>query len=117
MLYLVDRKKDMIISGGFNIYASEVEAALNAHSDVLMSAVIGIPSAEWGEAVHAEVVLRDGAAVTEAVLTAHVKAAIGAIKTPKSICFVDALPLSAVGKVLRRKVQDKYWGEGERRIA
>ena len=116
LLYLIDRKKDMIISGGFNIYAAEVEAALNSHPAVLMSAVIGIPSAEWGEAVHAEVVLREPAGVDGTTLAAHVKAMIGAVKTPKSIAFVDALPLSAVGKVLRREVQDKYWPEGQRRI-
>ena len=116
LLYLVDRKKDMIISGGFNIYASEVETALNSHPAVLMSAVIGVPSTEWGEAVHAEVVLRIADGVDQAALTAHVKAAIGAIKTPKTIAFVEALPLSAVGKVLRRKVQEKYWEGRERRI-
>ena len=107
----------MIISGGFNIYASEVESALNAHPAVLMSAVVGVPSADWGEAVHAEVVLRPGAVAVEAALTAHVKAAIGPIKAPTTIVFVDALPLSAVGKILRRQVQDKYWPEGEKRIA
>ena len=116
LLYLVDRKKDMIISGGFNIYASEVETALNSHPAVLMSAVVGVPSAEWGEAVHAEVVLRDPGGVDDRGLVAHVKAAIGAIKTPKTVVFVEALPLSAVGKVLRREVQAKYWEGHERRI-
>jgi acyl-CoA synthetase (AMP-forming)/AMP-acid ligase II len=116
LLYLVDRKKDMIISGGFNIYASEVETALTSHPAVLMAAVVGIPSLEWGEAVHAEVVLRPGASADDKSLIAHAKAAIGAIKAPKTIAFVDALPLSAVGKVLRRKVQDKYWKDSERRI-
>jgi fatty-acyl-CoA synthase len=117
LLYLIDRKKDMIISGGFNIYASEVEAAINSHPTVLMSVVIGIPSSEWGEAVHAEVMLRPGDGVDEKVLIAHVRACIGAIKTPKSIAFVTELPLSAVGKVLRRKVQDKYWQGSARRIS
>jgi acyl-coenzyme A synthetase/AMP-(fatty) acid ligase len=98
------------------VYASEVEAALNSHPAVLMSAVVGIPSQEWGEAVHAEVMLRDSAAVDEKALIAHVKAAIGAIKSPKSIAFVAELPMSAVGKVLRRKVQDKYWEGCERRV-
>jgi fatty-acyl-CoA synthase len=117
LLYLIDRKKDMIISGGFNIYASEVEVAINSHPAVLMSAVIGIPSAEWGEAVHAEVVLRPGQDVDPKLLIGHVKLAIGAIKAPKSIAFVAELPLSAVGKVLRRKVQDKYWQGSARRIS
>jgi acyl-CoA synthetase (AMP-forming)/AMP-acid ligase II len=106
----------MIISGGFNIYASEVEAAINSYPAVMMSAVVGVPSPEWGEAVHAEVVLRPGAKLDEASLIAHVRAAIGPIKTPKTILFVEALPLSAVGKVLRRAVQDKYWKDGARRI-
>jgi fatty-acyl-CoA synthase len=117
LLYLIDRKKDMIISGGFNVYASEVEIAINSHSAVLMSAVIGVPSTEWGEAVHAEVVLKPGKDVDEKALIAHVKVAIGAIKAPKSIAFVTELPLSAVGKVLRRKVQDKYWQGSARRIS
>ena len=116
LLYLVDRKKDMIITGGFNVYASEVETALNSHAAVLMSAVVGVPSEEWGEAVHAEVVLRDPDGVDAAGLIAHAKAAIGAIKAPKTVVFVDALPLSAVGKVLRRKVQEKYWEGRERRV-
>lgn len=116
LLYLIDRKKDMIITGGFNVYASEVENAINSHPSVQMSAVVGIPNAEWGEAVHAEVVLRAGASVDDKTLMAHVKAAIGAIKTPKSIAFVSELPLSSAGKVLRRKVQEKYWIGSERRI-
>lgn len=116
LLYLIDRKKDMIISGGFNVYASEVEAALSSHPAVLMSVVVGIPSAEWGEAVHAEVVLRPNMALGEAELIAHVKATIGAIKAPKSISFVLELPQSAVGKVLRRKVQDRYWEGYDRKI-
>jgi acyl-CoA synthetase (AMP-forming)/AMP-acid ligase II len=115
-LYLIDRKKDMIVTGGFNVYAAEVEAALHAHPGVLLAAVAGIPSAEWGEAVHAEVILRDGAVATDVELMQHVKDAIGAIKAPKSITLVGGLPMSAVGKVLRRKVQDKYWQGRERRI-
>lgn len=115
-LYLIDRKKDMIVTGGLNVYAAEVEAALHAHPGVLLAAVVGIPSAEWGEAVHAEVILRDGAVATDVELMQHIKDAIGAIKAPKSITLVGGLPMSAVGKVLRRKVQDKYWQGKERRI-
>ena len=89
---------------------------MTSHPAVLMSAASSIPSLEWGEAVHAEVVLRPGASADDKSLIAHAKAAIGAIKAPKTIAFVDALPLSAVGKVLRRKVQDKYWKDSERRI-
>jgi acyl-CoA synthetase (AMP-forming)/AMP-acid ligase II len=113
-LFLVDRKKDMIISGGFNVYAIEVEAALAQHPAVLMSAVVGVPHREWGEAVHAEVVLRDTMSVSDSELIAHVKKKIGSYKAPKSIVLVEQLPLSPVGKVLRRKVRQRYW-EGQDR--
>jgi acyl-CoA synthetase (AMP-forming)/AMP-acid ligase II len=116
-LYIVDRLKDMIISGGFNVYAVEVESALSSHSAVLNSAVVGVPHAEWGEAVHAEVVLRPGAQATADELIAHVKRLIGSYKAPKSVTFVAELPLSVVGKVLRRKVKEKYWQDMSRRVA
>ncbi|EAB9064460.1 long-chain fatty acid--CoA ligase, partial [Salmonella enterica subsp. enterica] len=76
-LYIVDRLKDMIISGGFNVYAVEVEAALATHPAVLMSAVVGVPHPDWGEAVHAEVMLRPGVSVTEKELMGHVKSQLG----------------------------------------
>jgi fatty-acyl-CoA synthase len=104
-LFIVDRLKDMIISGGFNIYASEVEAALATHPAVFMSAVVGLPHADWGEAVHAEVQLREAATVSEMELIEHVKAQIGSYKAPKSVGFSDQLPVSSVGKVLRREVR------------
>jgi len=113
-LFIVDRLKDMIISGGFNVYAVEVEAALASHPTVLMSAVVGVPHADWGEAVHAEVILRPGASASAEELIAHVKGKLGSYKAPKSITLVDRLPLSVVGKVLRRHVRDKYW-EGQLR--
>jgi acyl-CoA synthetase (AMP-forming)/AMP-acid ligase II len=115
-VYIVDRKKDMIVSGGFNIYAVEVEAALNSHPAVANSAVVGVPHDEWGEAVHAEVVLKAGAiAVTDDIL-AHVRGRLGRFKAPKSIVLVDALPVSVVGKVLRRQVREKYWQGRARRV-
>ena len=116
-IYIVDRMKDMIISGGFNVYAVEVEAALAAHPAVMMAAVVGIPHAEWGEAVHAEVVLRGGATVTAEELIAHAKARLGGYKAPKSLIFVAELPTSAVGKVLRRKVREKYWQGMDRKVS
>jgi len=115
-IYLVDRKKDMIISGGFNIYANEVESALNSHADVLLAAVVGIPHEEWGEAVHAEVILREGVSLTELELITHVKSLIGKYKAPKTILIVEHIPTSVVGKVLRRKVREKYWN-ASRKIA
>jgi len=115
-VFIVDRKKDMIISGGFNIYAVEVEAALGSHPAVQMSAVVGIPHPEWGEAVHAEVVLRPGTSATVEELIAHVKSRIGSYKAPKSITLVGELPISVVGKVVRRQVKEKYWKGKERRV-
>jgi acyl-CoA synthetase (AMP-forming)/AMP-acid ligase II len=116
-VYIVDRKKDMIISGGFNIYAIEVESAINTHEAVLMSAVVGIPHDEWGEAVHAEVVLRERESVDANELIAFAKEQLGRFKAPKTIAFVDELPLTAVGKVLRRKVRDKYWEAAGRKVS
>jgi acyl-CoA synthetase (AMP-forming)/AMP-acid ligase II len=115
-LFIVDRKKDMIITGGFNVYAVEVEAALSAHPAVENAAVVGVPHEEWGETVHAEVLVRAGTNVSEEELIEHVKGLLGRFKAPKSISFVEALPLSPVGKVLRRHVLDKYWQGQARRI-
>lgn len=116
-LFIVDRKKDMIISGGFNVYAVEVEAALSAHPAVALSAVVGIPDEEWGEAVHAEVVLKPQAEVCAEALIEHVKGTLGRFKAPKSIAFVAELPVSVVGKVLRRKVRESYWQDNGRRVS
>ncbi|WP_244620731.1 AMP-binding protein [Metapseudomonas lalkuanensis] len=116
-LHLVDRKKDMIITGGFNVYAVEVEAALNAHPAVSNSAVVGVPHEEWGEALHAEVMLKAGQEVSPEALIEHVKGRLGRFKAPKSILFVDALPVSVVGKVLRRQVREKYWKDKARRVS
>jgi acyl-CoA synthetase (AMP-forming)/AMP-acid ligase II len=115
-IYIVDRKKDIVITGGFNVYAIEVENAINAHPEVVMSVVVGVPHAEWGEAVHAEVVVHAGATVTAEQLMQFVKGRIGAFKAPKSIAFVKELPLSPVQKVLRRVVRDKYWQGQARRV-
>ncbi len=115
--YIVDRKKDMIISGGFNVYAIEVEAAINSHPGVTMSAVVGVPHEEWGEIVHAEVILKSDTKVTAEELIAHVKNSIGSYKAPKSVAIVSELPLSVVGKVLRRVVREKYWKDQARRVS
>lgn len=114
-LYIVDRKKDMIITGGFNVYAIEVEAALNAHPAILMSVAVGVPHELWGEAIHAEVIAKPGSTVTADEIIEFVKAKIGKHKAPKSVDFVSELPLSAAHKVLRRKVRDKHWA-GQARL-
>lgn len=116
-LFIVDRKKDMIISGGFNIYAVEVEAALGSHPAVQMSAVVGIPHEDWGEAVHAEVILRPGCEASTEELVEHVKSHLGSYKAPKTIALVEELPVSVVGKVIRRKVKDKYWQGREQGVS
>src|SRR6516165_8210390 len=115
-LFIVDRKKDMIVTGGFNVYAVEVEAALSEHPAVVMCAVVGVPHPDWGEAVHAEVILRQDVTISADGLIDHVKARLGSYKAPKTIKFVDELPLSAVGKVLRRQVKERYWGGQDRRV-
>jgi len=114
--YLVDRKKDMIISGGFNVYATEVENCINSHPAIKQSAVVGIPDEEWGEAVHAEVILKKGSRISEDELINHCKKRLSRYKAPKTIKFVDEIPLSPVGKILRREVRKKYWGSKERLV-
>ncbi|MFO7560180.1 MAG: long-chain fatty acid--CoA ligase [Desulfobacterales bacterium] len=115
-LYLIDRKSDMIVSGGFNIYPAEVEKALEAHSAVFESAVVGVPDEQWGEAVKALVVLQPGSSATEQELIDHCKRALASFKKPKSIEFVNELPKSFVGKILRRIIKEKYWENRERKI-
>ena len=105
-LFLVDRKKDMIISGGYNVYATEVENCLNAHPAVRDSAVVGLPDDYWGEAVCAVVVLNEGQTAEVGELRAHCKKLMASYKAPKRIEIVDNLPLSPAGKVLRRRVRD-----------
>jgi acyl-CoA synthetase (AMP-forming)/AMP-acid ligase II len=116
-LYLVDRVKDMIVTGGENVYSIEVENALALHPAVLQVAVIGIPHASWGEAVHAIIVLREGASVTEEDLIAHARGEIAGYKVPKSIEFRrEPLPLSGAMKILKRDLRAPYWEGREREI-
>jgi acyl-CoA synthetase (AMP-forming)/AMP-acid ligase II len=105
---VVDRLKDMIITGGENVYSSEVENALSAHPAVQQAAVIGRPDGRWGEAVHAVIVLRPGMSVCEEALRAHCRERIAAYKAPKSVSFVDALPLSPAGKVLKTELRAMF---------
>jgi fatty-acyl-CoA synthase len=107
--FIVDRKKDLIISGGFNVYPKEVEDVLAAHPSVSAAAVIGVPDDRWGEAVKALVVLRSDATATEAELTALVRQKKGPVCTPKSIDFVDSLPTTALGKPDKKAMRDTYW--------
>ena len=115
-LHITDRKKDMIISGGFNVYPSEVEQAIWSHPAVQDCAVIGVPDEKWGEAVKAVVELNPGASVTAEELLALCKDKLGSVKAPKSVDFVAALPRSPVGKVLKKDLREKYWAGTQRRI-
>ncbi|GAA4879128.1 class I adenylate-forming enzyme family protein [Actinomycetospora straminea] len=115
-LYVVDRKKDMIISGGFNVYPAEVEQVVWDHPAVQDCAVIGVPDDRWGEAVTAVVELKPGAELDTAELIATLRARLGGVKTPKSVRVVDALPRSAAGKVLKRVIRETYWKGRDRVI-
>jgi long-chain acyl-CoA synthetase len=116
-LFLVDRVKDMIITGGENVYSSEVESALSTHPAVTEVAVFGIPSDEWGEAVHAAVVVRDGHHVTADELIAHARSTIAGYKAPRSIELRhEPLPMSGAGKTLKRLLREPYWTGSSRRV-
>lgn len=116
-LFIVDRVKDMIISGGENVYSAEVENAIYQHPAVNQCAVIGIPHEKWGEQVHAIVVLHDGKNLEETELVDHCKALIAGFKCPRSVSFqTDPLPLSGAGKILKTELRKPYWPEGERNV-
>jgi acyl-CoA synthetase (AMP-forming)/AMP-acid ligase II len=106
-LYLVDRKKDIIITGAFNVYPKEVEDVLYKHPAVAQAAVIGMPDEEWGEAIKAVIVLRPGARATAEDIVQFCRGNLASYKKPRIVEFVDALPLSPVGKIMRRALRDK----------
>jgi fatty-acyl-CoA synthase len=115
-LHVHDRVKDMIVSGGENVYPAEVENALFSHPDIADAAVVGVPDDRWGEAVKAIVVLRPGADIDPASIIAHCRTRIAAYKSPKSVDFIDALPRNASGKVLRRQLREPHWRGRDRRV-
>jgi acyl-CoA synthetase (AMP-forming)/AMP-acid ligase II len=116
-IFIVDRLKDMIISGGENIYSVEVENVLARHPAVAICAVIGIPCEEWGEAVHAVVVTKTGEQVSCEALQAHCRALMARYKCPRSIEFRDSLPLSGAGKILKTTLRERFWQERERQVS
>jgi fatty-acyl-CoA synthase len=116
-LYIVDRSKDMIISGGFNVFPREVEDALTAHPAVAAAAVIGVPDSKWGEAVKAIVVLKAGAYVGSEDLIALVREQKGPVYAPKSIEFVDSIPLTSVAKPDKKALRAKYWSDESRSVS
>ncbi len=115
-LYLVDRKKDMIISGGFNVYPTEVEAALYRHPGIFEVCVIGVPDATWGESVKAVVALKPGASTEPDELIAHCRSLIADYKAPRSVDFVAELPKNPNGKLARKLVREPYWKGVDRRV-
>jgi acyl-CoA synthetase (AMP-forming)/AMP-acid ligase II len=115
-LYIYDRVKDMIISGGENVYPAEVESALYGHPAVADVAVIGVPDERWGEAVKAIIVPKPDRQATEAEILAYARERIAGYKLPKSIDFVDALPRTPSGKILKRELREGYWQGEKRRV-
>jgi fatty-acyl-CoA synthase len=115
-LYIVDRAKDMIISGGFNVFPREVEDVLFEHEAIKQAAVIGVPDDKWGEAVKAIVVLHSGKTATEEELIQFVKERKGGVNAPKSVEFWEAIPLTNLGKLDKKKIREPYWRGRDRQI-
>ncbi len=115
-LFVVDRVKDMIITGGENVYSTEVENALARHPAVAACAVIGVPDPQWGERVHAVVVLQPGHQATGEELREFCRGQLGGYKLPRSVAFVEALPVSAAGKVLKRQLREQHWQAADRNV-
>ncbi len=115
-VYIMDRKKDMVISGGSNIYPREVEEVILQHPAVQEVTVIGVPDPVWGESIKAIVVLKPGRRASEGEIVDICKDRLANYKKPKSVEFVDSLPKSAYGKVLKRELREKYWTGFTRRV-
>ena len=107
-VFIKDRIRDVVVTGGFNVYPNDVEVALGQHPDISECVVFGLPDQKWGEAVHAAVELSGEAEVSEAELIDFVKTRLGSVKTPKRIHITDQLPRSPVGKVLRREAKIQF---------
>ena len=117
LLYIVDRLKDMIVTGGENVYSTEVENAVLSLPGVAQCAVLGVPDDDWGERVHAVLVLQPGASVDAAAVTAHCRRLIAGYKCPRSVEFRAELPVSAAGKLLKYKLREAYWKGRARQVA
>jgi fatty-acyl-CoA synthase len=115
-VFIHDRVKDMIVSGGENIYPAEVENAIFGHPAVANVAVIGVPDDKWGEAVKAMVVLKPGATATAQDIIGWARERIAGYKLPKSVDFIQALPRNPSGKILRRELREPFWKGRERRV-
>jgi long-chain acyl-CoA synthetase len=117
MFYIYDRLKDLIVSGGENIYCAEIESVLSIHPAVSSVAVIGVPDARWGEAVKAIVVLCEGEAADAVALLAHCRERLAGYKVPKSIDFVKALPMTGTGKISKKDLREPFWAKMDRSVA
>jgi acyl-CoA synthetase (AMP-forming)/AMP-acid ligase II len=115
-IFLVDRKRDVIISGAFNIYPKEIEDAIVTHPKVKDVAVIGVPDEKWGEAVKAVVVPKEGVEVTEAEIIDYCRDRLAGIKKPKSVDFIGDIPRNPYGKVIKTTLRETYWKGYERKI-
>lgn len=115
-VYIVDRKKDMVITGGFNVYPSEIEQVIMGIDAVQDCAVIGVPDEKWGEAVKAVVQLKPGAAASEQQVIDVCRRRLGGVRAPKTVEFWESLPRSAVGKVLKKEIRRRFWGEARRQV-
>jgi acyl-CoA synthetase (AMP-forming)/AMP-acid ligase II len=116
-LFVEDRVKDMVVSGGENVYPRVVESVLFEHPAIADAAVIGVPDPRWGETVKAVVALRDGMTATEEEIIAFCRPRLGGFERPRSVDFLDALPRTATGKVLKRVLREPYWAGHERRVS
>ncbi|MEW6768046.1 MAG: fatty acid--CoA ligase [Pseudomonadota bacterium] len=115
-LFIHDRVKDMIVSGGENIYPAEIESALYGHEEIVDIAVIGVPDEKWGEAVKAIIVRKPGSKISADEILTFARERLAGYKLPKSIDFVDVLPRNPTGKILKRELREKYWRGYERRV-
>ena len=115
-LYIVDRKRDMIVSGGYNVYPAEVENAISVLTAVQEVAVVGVPDERWGEAVKAVVVVRTGERLGEDEVVAACAERLAGYKKPRSVDFVEELPKTGSGKIMRRRIRDRYWSGRERSV-
>jgi len=115
-IFIVDRAKDMIISGGENIYSVQVEEAVNQHPSVLECAVIGVPDDEWGESVKAFVVLKPDTTATEQEIIDTARQHLASYQKPRTVEFVAELPKAPTGKILKRSLRDPYWADQERSV-
>ena len=116
-VYIVDRIKDMIVTGGENVYSAEVESAVATHSAVAQCAAIGVPNDQWGELVHVFIVRKPGQALTQEEVIAHCKERIAGYKCPRQVSFIDAMPLSGAGKILKTSLRAPFWEGRARKVA